>query len=143
MSQLGRPFPTGGDPNDFCVCGHHLFCHAAYANMPSSCNQTGCGCMNYQHESANSIAKIAKLLGCEPDYISIDLAIAVLIGQSAENVRLRDALQAILPVLESEQECREQSYLPEPMNEHEEQLLEEIGTAVKQVRESLEVKTNG
>jgi len=36
------------------------------------------------------IAKIAKLLGCAPDYISIDLAISVLIGHSSKIAQLEE-----------------------------------------------------
>ena len=46
-----RKYPIGGDPKDFCICGHHEMCHADYAEMPRACNQTGCGCRNYQLES--------------------------------------------------------------------------------------------
>jgi hypothetical protein len=45
-----RKFPIGGDPTKFCVCGHHEMNHANYADLPRSCNQTGCECRDYQRE---------------------------------------------------------------------------------------------
>jgi hypothetical protein len=45
-----REYPIGGDPKDFCACGHHEMCHANYADMPRSCNQTDCGCKGYRPE---------------------------------------------------------------------------------------------
>jgi len=49
VDENGREYPTGGDPKDFCICGHHEMNHASYANMPRACNQTTCGCNSYTH----------------------------------------------------------------------------------------------
>jgi hypothetical protein len=43
-----RTYPTGGDPNEFCVCKHHKLNHAAYLDMPTACNQTNCDCAEYR-----------------------------------------------------------------------------------------------
>lgn len=42
-----RQYPTGGDPDAWCECGHHELNHANYADMSHACNQTGCDCRQY------------------------------------------------------------------------------------------------
>ena len=47
-----REYPTGGDPDDFCECGHHEMNHANYHGMPRACNQTGCDCYQFAMPAA-------------------------------------------------------------------------------------------
>lgn len=43
--------PIGGDPKDFCACGHHEMNHAHYEGLPRACNQHKCDCREYRPES--------------------------------------------------------------------------------------------
>ena len=50
-SQGPRTVPIGGDPKDFCECGHHEMNHANYEGMNRACNQTHCKSRKYQPEA--------------------------------------------------------------------------------------------
>jgi hypothetical protein len=51
---LLRSIPIGGDPKDFCACGHHEMNHANYIGLPRACNQTHCECKSYQAEASEA-----------------------------------------------------------------------------------------
>lgn len=61
-----------------------------------------------------------------------------LAASEAEVKRLREALAFVLPFAEKELECRETSYLPEPLDEAEEGYLTEAQEAVSVIRAALD-----
>jgi len=54
MREKERPMPTGGDPKDFCACGHHEMNHANYIGLPRACNQNSCECRSYVAEARDA-----------------------------------------------------------------------------------------
>lgn len=61
----------------------------------------------------------------------------MLAASEAEVKRLREALAFVLPFAEKELECREASYLPEPLDEAEEGYLTEAQEAVSVILAAL------
>lgn len=66
--------PIGGNPKDFCACGHHEMNHACYFGMPRACNQTGCECREYVAEARAQEGKPPRLISYIGAATEVDIA---------------------------------------------------------------------
>ena len=62
---------------------------------------------------------------------------AEIVRDHNDAVRMREALEKVLPFSEKELECREASYLPEPLSADERYYLTEAKEAVEAIRAAL------